>query len=279
VKELPADLIGRERECREIERLLQHARRGMGGSLVIQGGPGIGKSALLGHADRRAGVATVLRAAGVDAESDLAFAGLYGLLRPILGKLDRLPETQRQALAVALGLSTSPGPDRLLVSAAAHGLIAAAAEDHPVTCLVDDAHWLDGPSADALMFAARRLQGERVAMLFAARDGELRQFRAEGLPTMPVGGLPPPAAGDLLEHAAPGAAPAVRERLLAEAAGNPLALLELPAGLTTGQLSGGELLPEPIPLTPRLHEVFRERIAGLPGPTRPDPPHPYARGG
>lgn len=225
------------------------------------------KSALLDHAARRAGAATVVRAAGVDAESDLAFAGLYGLLRPILGKLDRLPGAQRQALARALGLAVSPSPDRLLVCAGVLGLIAAAAEDRPVVCLVDDAHWLDGPSATALVFAARRLRAERAAMLFTARDREPGQFRAEGLRELLVAGLGAAAAAGVLDRAAPGVAPAVRERLLAEAAGNPLALLELPGGLTASQLAGRALLPEAIPLTPHLRKVFQERIAGLPDET------------
>ena len=235
---------------------------------MVRGEPGIGKTALLDYAARRAGAATVLRAAGVDAESDLAFAGLYGLLRPIAGQLGQLTETQRQALAGALGLAASTGFDRLLVSTAVLGLIAAAAEDHPVLCLVDDAQWLDGASADALVFAARRLRAERVAMVFAAREGERRQFRASGLPEMVLGGLVAPAAANVLDRAAPGVAPAVRERLLAEADGNPLALLELPGALTAAQLDGSVPLPEAMPLTPRLQNVFRQRIEALPGPTR-----------
>jgi DNA-binding CsgD family transcriptional regulator len=268
VKELGAGLIGRERECGEIDRLLRNARAGEGGSLVVRGEPGIGKTALLDYAARRAGAATVLRAAGVDAEADLAFAGLYSLLRPIAGKLDQLAETQGQALAGALGLAASPGSDRLLVSAAVLGLVASAAEDHPVLCLVDDVQWLDSPSADALMFAARRLRAERVALVFAARTGDRRQFRARGLPEMVLGGLAAPAAGNVLDRAAPGAAPAVRERLLAEADGNPLALLELPGALTAAQRDGRAPLSEAIPLTPRLQNIFRERIEALPGPAR-----------
>ena len=148
------------------------------------------------------------------------------------------------------------------------GLIAAAAEDHPVVCLVDDAQWLDGAWADALVFAARRLRAERVAMVFAAREGERRQFRASGLPEMVLGGLVAPAAANVLDRAAPGVARAVRERLLAEADGNPLALLELPGALTAAQLDGSVPLPEAMPLTPRLQNVFRQRIEALPGPTR-----------
>ncbi len=268
MSELGAGLIGRERECGEIERLLRGARHGESCSLVVRGEPGIGKTALLDYAARRAGAVTVLRAAGADAESDLAFAGLYGLLRPIAGQLGQLADEQRQALAGALGLAASTGSDRLLVSAAVLGLIAAAAEDRPVLCLVDDAQWLDGPSAGALVFAARRLRAERVTMVFAAREGERRQFRAPGLPEMVLGGLVAPAAANVLDRAAPGVAPAVRERLLAEADGNPLALLELPGALTAAQLDGSAPLPEAMPLTPRLQNVFRQRIEALPGPTR-----------
>ena len=260
-------MIGRERECGQIERLIRDVRNGEGGCLVLSGEPGIGKTALLEHAAQVAGAATtVLRAEGVEAESNLAFAALYTLLRPILGQLDQLAGPQRQALAGALGLAPSPRPDRLFVSAAVLGLLAAAAEDHPVLCLVDDAQWIDGPSAGALVFTARRLRAERVAIVFAAREGELRQF--QDLPEMPLGRLPGPAAGQLLDHAAPGLAPAVRHRLLADASGNPLALLELPGDLTTAQLGGRAPLPEAIPLTPRLRRIFRDRIEVLPAPTR-----------
>jgi DNA-binding CsgD family transcriptional regulator len=262
-------LIGRERDCGRIERLIRNARNGEGGCLVLLGEPGIGKTALLEHAAQVAGaVTTVLRAGGVEAESDLAFAGLHSLLRPILGKLDQLAGPQRQALAGALGLAPSSRPDRLFVSAAVLGLIVAAAEDRPVLCLVDDAQWIDSPSAGALVFTARRLRAERVAIVFAAREGEPRQFQAQDLPEMSLDSLPEAAAGQLLDCAAPAIAPAVRNRLLADASGNPLALLELPGELTTAQLGGRAPLPEAIPLTPRLRRIFRDRIEALPAPTR-----------
>lgn len=267
MRETDTGLVGRERECGKIEQLLRDARRGESGSVALLGEPGIGKTALLDHAAEQAGAATVLRTAGVDAESDLAFAGLHRLLRPVAGKLDQLPEAQRHALAGALGLIAPSRSDRLLVCAATLALIAAAAEDRAVVCLVDDAQWLDQPSADALVFAARRLRAEPVAMLFAARDAQPR-FEARGLPELVVDGLAGPAAARLLRTAAPGAAPAVRDRLLAEAAGNPLALLELPGELTAAQLVGRDLLAEPIQLTPRLYNVFKERTADLPGPAR-----------
>jgi DNA-binding CsgD family transcriptional regulator len=268
LKESDTSLVGRERECAAIEHLLQDTIRGQSGSLVLVGEPGIGKTALLDYAAQRAGAATVLRTMGLDAESDLAFAGLHGLLRPVAGLLGQLPEAQRQALAGALGLAAPPRADRLLVCAATLALIAAAAETRPVVCLVDDAQWLDEPSAGALVFAARRLRAERAAMLFAARGDQSRWFDAKGLPELRMDGLAAPAAARLLATVVPDAAPGIRDRLLAEAAGNPLALLELPGELTAAQLSGQDLLPEPIQLTPRLNNLFKERTAGLTAPAR-----------
>jgi DNA-binding CsgD family transcriptional regulator len=265
---LSSGLVGRERERAAIGRLLGDARCGGSGSLVVRGEPGIGKSALLDDAAQRADGMLVLRTAGVDAESDLAFAGLYGLVRPIVGKLYQLVETHSRALAGALGLAPSPDPDRFLVSAAVLSLLAAAAEAGPVLCLVDDAQWLDLPSADALVFTARRLRADRLAMLFAARDGEARRFEAAGLPELVLAGVDERCAAQILDASAHEAVPGVRARLLAEAAGNPLALRELPTGLTAGQLRGLQPLPEVIPLTPRLLSMFRRRIASLSGPTR-----------
>jgi predicted ATPase len=140
-------LVGRERECAAVDGLLRDARAGMGGSLVVRGEAGIGKSTLLGYARQRAAPMRVLSAGGVQAESDLAFAGLHELLRPVLAYLGELPGVQSQALAGALGLAASARADRLLISAAVLGLLAAAAEELPVLCVVDDAQWLDLPSA------------------------------------------------------------------------------------------------------------------------------------
>ena len=263
-------LVGRERECGELERLLADARRGVSRALVLRGEAGVGKTSLLEHAVAAAGAdgVLVLRATGVEAESDLAFAGLYGLLRPVVDKLDQLYEPQAAALAGALGIAPSKDPDRFLVSAAALGLIAAVADDQPVLCVIDDAHWLDRPSADALVFAARRLSAEPAAMLFGAREGDRPRFEAPGLSELLLEGVDQPSAAALLDLSARIAAPAVRRRLLDEASGNPLALLELPAALTAGQLSGTDPLPEAIPLTPRLDTVFRERIERLPESTQ-----------
>jgi DNA-binding CsgD family transcriptional regulator len=258
-------LLGRESECAVIDHLLADADGGVGGALVVRGEAGIGKSAVLGYAVQRAAPGMlVLRAGGVEAESDLAFAGLHGLLRPVLADLRELPEPQSAALAGALGLAPSIQSDRLLISAAVLGLLAAAAEDRPVLCVVDDAQWVDRPSAGALVFAARRLQAERLAMLFGAREGEVPRFEAAGVPDLALTGLDPPSAAAVLAAGGCGAAPPVRERLLTEADGNPLALLELPRGLSRAQLDGQAAMPEAIPLSPQLEGVFRQRIGRLP---------------
>jgi AAA ATPase domain len=187
---LSVDLIGREREREAIERLLAGAVAAQSAALVLRGEAGIGKSALLELALRPATAMTVLQITGVEAECDLAFAGLFGLLRPILRFAGELPRVQAAALEGALGLAPSADPDRFLVSAGALGLIAAVADHQPLVCVVDDAHWLDTPSADALVFVARRLRGERVAMLFAARDGDRGRFEAEGVLSASVQNAP-----------------------------------------------------------------------------------------
>ena len=258
-------LLGREHECAVIDRVLADAGCGVGGVLVVRGEAGIGKSAMLEYAVQRVAPGMlVLRVGGVEAESDLAFAGLHGLLRRVLVHLRELPQPQSAALAGALGLASSTGSDRLLISAAVLGLLAAAAEDRPVLCVVDDAQWIDRPSADALVFAARRLQAERLAMLFGAREGEVRRFEAAGVPDLALTGLDPPSAAAVLAAGGCGAAGEVLDRLLAEAGGNPLALLELPRGLSRAQLEGQAALPDAIPLSPQLEGVFRQRIGRLP---------------
>jgi DNA-binding CsgD family transcriptional regulator len=262
------ELVGRGHECAVIDGLLDAAFRGESGSLVLRGEVGVGKTALLEYAADRAAEMTVLRAAGIEVESDLAFGGLYGLVRPIVDKLPELPGPQRTALAAALGLGPAEGSDRFLVSAAVLSLLAAAAEDGPILCLVDDAQWLDVPSAEAMVFTARRLAAEGIVVLFAAREGETRRFNTTGLDELAIDELDPDSAVVLLATSARDAAPPVRERLLAEAAGNPLALLELPAGLSDGQLAGRGELPEAIPLSSRLQAAFRQRIEPLPESTR-----------
>ena len=265
---LSGALFGRERECAAIDQLLEASARGESTSLVLRGEAGIGKTALLSYAAERRGRRTVLRIAGVEAESDMGFAGLEGLLRPITGKLDELPRAQADALSAALGLAPSGGSDRLLVSAAALSLIAAAAEDQPVLCLVDDVQLLDVASVEALLFSARRLGAEPVGMLFVVREGAGREIATPGLPEVRLEGLDVDAAVPLLEASAPGAVGPVREWLLAQAAGNPLALLELPSGLSAQQLQGRAALPETIRLTSGLRAAFVQRVKRLPAETQ-----------
>jgi DNA-binding CsgD family transcriptional regulator len=230
----------------------------------------MGKSALLAYAAAagRAAEMMVLGVTGVEWESDLAFAGLHGLLWPIVDELECVPEPQREPLAAALGLAPGEGRDRFLVSAGALSLLAAAAESRPILCVVDDAQWLDVSSAHSLTFVARRLFAEQVAIVFGAREGERRRFDAPGLDDLVVGGLDRASAALLLDHSAPGAAPSVRERLLDEAAGNALALLELPLALSDQQLAGEAPLPGALPMTSRLRGSFSQRIDLLPTATR-----------
>src|SRR5262245_25324819 len=257
---LAPDLVGRTQEQALVDELLAAARRGESGALLVRGEPGIGKSALLEYAACRADGMVVLTTAGVEAEADLAFAGLYGLLRPILDHLDGLPAIQANTLAGALGLGPSSGSERFLVSAAVLGLLAEAADHHPLLCLVDDAQSLDRPSADALLFPA--------ALLVGARTGDLRTFDAPGLDDILLGGLEhDDALTLLLDRPEPIASP-VRKRLLRASAGNPLALLELPAVLSEEQRTGREMLPDPIPLGSRLQAAFAARIETQPPLTR-----------
>ncbi len=228
-----AGLVGRERECEVIDRMLERATRRESGSLVLRAEVGMGKTALLRYAAGRAEGMRVLSVTGVEAESDLDYSGLHSLVRPIISFLPRLPEPQRGALAAALGLAPAGGADRFLISAGVLSLLSAAAEDRPVLCLADDAQWLDVPSAGSLVFTARRLGAEGVVILFAAREGERRRFDAPGLEELVLAGLGPAAAVELLDRGGRDLAPSVRDRLLADAAGNPLALLELP-GLPVG---------------------------------------------
>ena len=253
-----------------IDGLLEAAARGDSGSLVLRGEAGIGKSALLGYAAERAAGMTgirVLRVTGMEDESDLAFSGLHGLLWPVVGRLHELPAPQREALAAALGLGPPEGSERFLISAGVLSLLAAAAEERPVLCLIDDAQWLDVPSADALMFTARRLAAEGVVLLFAVRDDDGGRLETPGEEIV-LDPLDREQAVALLEYAGREVASSVRERLLGEAAGNPLALLELPSGLSDEQLAGHTGLPEAIPLTARLQAVFQRRVEGLPADTR-----------
>ncbi|TDE57722.1 helix-turn-helix transcriptional regulator [Nonomuraea mesophila] len=242
-------LRGRTRESRTIDELLSDARASRSGALVILGEPGIGKTALLNHA-AAADDLQILQTTGIEAEAELAFASLHLLFGPVLSRLDRIPERQAAALRGAFGLGPAGTGDRFLIGLAVLSLLAELAEDGPVLCLVDDAQWLDRASADALVIAARRLAGEGVAMLLAARTG----FTAPGLPVLELAGLDEVASGEVLNSAARPLTAEFRQRILAEAAGNPLALLELPkSGESQGELS----------LTTRLEEGFAHQVDGL----------------
>jgi DNA-binding CsgD family transcriptional regulator len=259
-------LHGRREERALVAGLLAAARGGRAGVLVVRGEAGIGKSALLDDAAEQAAGFRVLRAAGAEGELELPFAGLHQLLRPVLDRLGRLPAPQAGALRGAFGLvdgETNP----FLVELGVLTLLAEVAGERPLLCLVDSAQWLDQASAGALLFAARRWRGERVALLLAARDS-LRRFDAPGLPSLRLEGLDREAAGRLLEARAGELAPAVRERLVAESGGNPLALLELPATLSGQLRSGSEPLPELLPLSARLQQAFLQQVRSLPAATQ-----------
>jgi DNA-binding CsgD family transcriptional regulator len=223
-------LLGRESERARINDLLARSRAGTSGVLVVRGEPGIGKSALLEHAAAHAGGATVMRARGIESEIELAFAGLHELLRPVLASLDRLPAPQAAALRGALGLGPAAAAERHLVGAGTLALLGVLAEQAPVVVLVDDAHWLDGPSAAALLFAARRLLADEVAVIVSLRAGEPSAFDNAGLDELELAGLDLPAARELLErNAGRPIAADTAGWLHAATGGNPLALTELAA--------------------------------------------------
>ena len=256
-------LVGRIAERAAIDALLDGARASQGGALVLRGEPGIGKTALLQDARNRAAGMRVVAARGVESESELPFASLHQLLRPVLDHLERLPAPQRAALRGALGLERGVAEERFLVSAACLSLLSEIAERRPVLCLVDDAHWLDSASADALLFAARRLDADRVAILFAAREGDIRGFEAADIPSLAVERLDDETSATLLSRVAGEAAEPVRLRLIEQARGNALALVELPSALSAAQLAGHDPLPDALPLTRHVESIFLERVHRL----------------
>jgi DNA-binding CsgD family transcriptional regulator len=262
-------LVGRTGECARIELLLDAARRGRGGALVLCGEAGVGKTALLRQAAQQAAGFRVLGAQGVESEMELPFAGLSDLLRPVLGELVALPSRQQAALRGALALGAEARGEPFAVCAAALSLLGVAAEKVPLAVLVDDAHWLDVGSAEALAFAARRLDAEQVAMLFAVRDGEPAAFDPRGLEVLRLAGLADDAARALLAtHARHPPAPAVVERILWAARGNPLALIELVMLLSRPQLAGEEPLEEPLPVGAAVQRAFLRRVERLGEPVR-----------
>jgi DNA-binding NarL/FixJ family response regulator len=255
---------GRDREQAAIGALLQDAQTGAGGALVLLGDPGVGKSVLLVDTVRGTATMTVLRTAGIESEAPLAFAALHRLLRPVLRFTDGLPAPQQHALRVAFGQETGGNSDRFLVFLGALSLLAEAAGELPVLAVIDDAHWLDEASAAALLFIARRVQMEPVAMLFAARDSDARTFDSGDLPRLRLKGLDLGAVTTLLAEQSHGeVSTEVSAQLLASTGGNPLALIELPEVLTAEQLRGEVPLPGRLPITERVERVFLERARRL----------------
>ncbi|MFI5611647.1 AAA family ATPase [Amycolatopsis sp. NPDC051903] len=260
-----AGLIGRRAECAVLDALVNDVRAGRSRTLVVHGEPGIGKTALLEHLAGAPGC-RVVPGGGVQAEMEVAYAGLHQVCAPLLGHLGELAEPQRAALGAVFGISAGPAPDRLLVSLAVLSLFSAAADHRPLLCLIDDQQWLDRTSAQILAFVARRLGAEAVGLVFATREAG-RDLAA--LPRLRVDGLRPADARALLDDVLPGPIDArVRDQLVAETDGNPLALLELPLSLTPAELAGGFGLPGATPLPGSVEEAFGRRYRALAEPAR-----------
>ena len=264
----PPSLLDRAAECEVLSRLLEDARAGRSAVLVIRGETGVGKSALLHHCAQQATGFRVARIAGVESERELPFAALQQLCARMPGSLDALPVPQQTTLRVAFGLSLGDAPDRFVVGLAMLSLLAEAAAERPLLCLVDDAQWLDAASNQVLGLVAGRLLAESVAMVFVVRDRP-DQYEFPGLPELAIGGLPEADARALLATAVPVRLDAdVRNRLIAETRGNPLALLELARGSATGQEPGGfGAVPAPEHLE-RIERSFVERLERLPEDAR-----------
>jgi hypothetical protein len=259
-------LHGRDTERARLAALLTDARGGHAGTLLLHGEPGVGKSALLEDLVVAAGDdVQVLRAQGVESEAPLPFAALHRLLRPVLSILDRLPAPQARALRAAFGEADDVAVEPFLAALATLSVLTQAAEDEPVLCVLDDAQWLDQATTEAVLVAVRRLGADRVAVVFAARDGEGHAFAPDGVPALPLTPLTNGAARALLSEAAGGPVPEeVADRLMTQAAGNPLALVELPGTLSAEQLAGAEPLPAQLHLTAGIERVFLDRCRRLP---------------
>jgi DNA-binding CsgD family transcriptional regulator len=265
---LASGFLDRTSEREVLDRLLATARGGEGAVLVMRGEAGIGKTALLRYAARQASGFRVAQVAGVEAEMELPFSGIHQLCAPVLDHLDALAQPQQNALNVALGLAPGDVPDRFLVGLAVLGLLSAAAEERPLLCLVEDGHWLDAASGLILGFVARRLQADPVAIVAAVREPNTRHD-FDGLPELRLGGLAEEDARTLLMSAIPGRIDdRVRDRIVAETRGNPLALLDLPRSMSAAELAGGfELLPA-TDLPRHLEEQYHQRAGELPEATQ-----------
>lgn len=261
-------LVGRRRECEALDRLLTDVRARHSRVLVLRGEPGVGKTALLNYIVSVGSGCDAMRAAGVESEMELAFAGLQQLCAPILHHSEDLPGPQRDALGTAFGLCDGETPDRFHVGLAVLGLLSAAADERPIVCVIDDAQWLDDVSAQVLAFVARRLLAEAVAMVIAIREPN-DAVAWHGLPAQRVTGLSTDDSRVLLERATPGRLDErIRDRIVAETRGNPLALLELPRGLPEVDSAGGFPLQPANPLAARIEQSFVQRLEELPSPAR-----------
>jgi DNA-binding CsgD family transcriptional regulator len=261
-----AELTGRRGERDALDRFVEAARAGASGALVVRGEPGVGKTALLDYLVEHAGGCLVTQAAGVQSEMELAFAGLHQLLVPMLDRLAGLPEPQRDALRTVFGERPGSVPDRFFVGLAVLSLLSQVAEERAVICVVDDAQWLDRASAQVLAFVAHRLGAESVGLVFGTRG---TSEELAGLPELVVEGLDRGDACALLDSALTAPLDArVRDRIVSEARGNPLALLELPRGMTPAELAGGFAPPRAAPLSGRIEQSFRRRVDALPAESR-----------
>ena len=264
-------LINRDHERQALDQLLDAARAGLSGSLVLRGEPGIGKTALLDYAADRASGMQVARVLAIESEMELGFAALYQLLVPFLDRIEELPEPQRDALGCAFGLKATyaAAPDRFLIGLAVLTLLSTAAVEQSLLVVVDDAQWLDDVSAHVLAFVARRVYADGIALLFAVREPAGRRLPLAGITELWLPGLPDgdarallaSVAGERLDHV-------VAARLVTETRGNPLALIELPGELTEGHLSGGSLLPEPLPVGSLLQQRFLRQVQAMPSDTQ-----------
>lgn len=261
-------LRGRRSECEALDGLVESVRADQSRVLIVRGEAGVGKTALLDYLAARASKYRVARAAGIESEMELAFAGVHQLCAPMLHHLGQLPGPQRRAIDTAFGLSTGEAPDRFLVGLAVLSLLSDVAADRPLICIIDDVQWIDRASAQVLAFVARRLLAESIALVFAVREpSEEQEFG--GLPQMVLAGLGDADARALLDSAIPGRLDErVRDRIVAETRGNPLALLELPRGLTVSELAGGFALPDARPLARRIEQSFLRRFKTSPIETR-----------
>jgi DNA-binding CsgD family transcriptional regulator len=263
-------IYGRDAERSHLADVVEAARAGISGALVVRGEPGAGTSTLLDDLAARCGDVRTLRALGLQSESELAFSGLGELLSDLRPHFGELAHPRRAALESALGLAeTDSPPDRFVVAAAVLDLLAAAAEQGPLLAIVDDAQWLDGASQDALLFVARRLGGEGIALVFGASDDATAAFDAPGVPALTLPGLDEAAALALIrQRNGTATSAAVVARLVVETRGNPLALGELALLIDAAALRGEVMLPDPLPLARGTEAVFRTRVAQLPERTR-----------